>query len=63
MENLTWRKARASAVNGDCVEVGTSAGIVAGIRDSKSPERGLLTVTPEAFAAFLVDIRAGAYGL
>jgi hypothetical protein len=60
--DLIWRKAAASSSNGECVEVGTSAGAVAGIRDSKSPERGMLAVTPEVFAAFLVDVKAGAYG-
>lgn len=52
-----------SAVNGDCVEVGaTAAGRAAGIRDSKSPERGHLPVTPEAFAAFLASVKDGRAG-
>jgi hypothetical protein len=57
---LTWRKASRSAVNGECVEVGaTAAGTVAGIRDSKSPERGHLAVTPDTFRAFLARIKSG----
>jgi hypothetical protein len=52
MGGLIWRKASKSAVNGDCVEVGTTAGgSVAGIRDSKSPERGHLAVTPAMIGA------------
>jgi hypothetical protein len=56
-----WRKSSYSASNGaECVEVGTTAnGRAAGIRDSKSPERGQLAVTPGAFAAFLATIRRG----
>jgi hypothetical protein len=61
MDIVSWRKARASGSNGGgCVEVGTiTTGRVAGIRDSKSPERGHITVTPEVFGAFLVDVKAG----
>jgi Domain of unknown function (DUF397) len=59
-DNLTWRKATASASNGDCVAVGTTAtGQCAGIRDSKSPERGHLTVTPGVLGALLASIRRG----
>jgi|HubBroStandDraft_1064217.scaffolds.fasta_scaffold639805_2 Domain of unknown function (DUF397) len=60
MENeLTWRKASKSGNGGECVEVGTTAaGQVAGIRDSKSPERGMLTVTAATWQAFLADIKA-----
>jgi hypothetical protein len=60
MAGLIWRKASKSAVNGDCVEVGTTAGgSVAGIRDSKSPERGHLAVTPAMLGALLEDVRRG----
>jgi len=60
-DELSWRKAsRSGSQGGNCVEVGTtSAGHVAGIRDSKSPERGHLAVTPEVFSAFLAAIKAG----
>jgi hypothetical protein len=61
--DLIWRKAKASASNGECVEVGTSTGTVAGIRDSKSPERGHLAVTPEVFALFLASVKNGRYDL
>jgi hypothetical protein len=62
MENIvTWRAASFSGANGgQCVEVGTTAGgPVAGIRDSKSPERGHLVVTPEVLGALLGDVKAG----
>jgi Domain of unknown function (DUF397) len=58
---VEWRKATMSSNGGGgCVEVGTTpAGAVAGIRDSKSPERGHLAVAPEVFAALLASVRAG----
>ena len=58
---LTWRTASLSSANGgQCVEVGSTAeGTAAGIRDSKSPERGHLAVTREAFAALLAGVKAG----
>ena len=61
MENITaWRKASRSDNGGNCVEVGTTAGgSVAGIRDSKSPERGHLAVTPAMLGALLDDVRRG----
>lgn len=47
MENMIWRKARASENGGaSCVEIGTKDGHAAGIRDSKSPECGHLVVNP-----------------
>ncbi|HEY1915118.1 MAG TPA: DUF397 domain-containing protein [Streptosporangiaceae bacterium] len=61
---LKWRKARASGSNGDCVEIGTTpAGHAAGIRDSKSPERGMLTVTPDTLEALLASVKRGELNL
>jgi hypothetical protein len=60
MEAIRWVKASRSAAQGDCVEVGTtSAGGAAGIRDSKSPERGHLAVTPDKLRTLLADLKAG----
>lgn len=60
-DELRWRKARRSSGNGaECVEVGTTAaGRAAGIRDSKSPERGHLAVTPEMLGALLDAVKVG----
>jgi hypothetical protein len=65
MEHIaTWRKARKSGNGGNCVEVGTTAaGQVAGIRDSKAPERGHLAVSRETFAAFVAGVRNGEFDL
>jgi len=53
---LRWRKARRSAAENGCVEVGTANGRAAGIRDSKSPERGHLAVTPAMLGALLASV-------
>jgi hypothetical protein len=64
METLTWRKASRSAAENGCVEVGTTAtGQCAGIRDSKSPERGHLSVTPGVLGALLATIMRGELNL
>ncbi|AXK35731.1 DUF397 domain-containing protein [Streptomyces armeniacus] len=50
-----WRKSsRSNNDNGACVEIATlpAAGAI-GIRDSKVPDGPHLTVSPEAFAAFV----------
>jgi hypothetical protein len=59
-DGLIWRKAQASAAQNGCVEIGTTAaGHAAGIRDSKSPQRGHLAMTPEVFGALLASIKRG----
>jgi hypothetical protein len=59
--NLSWRKSSYSSNGGaNCVEIGsTSDGRAAGIRDSKSPERGHLAVTPVMLRALLVSVKRG----
>jgi hypothetical protein len=57
---LMWRKARASAAQNSCVEVGTSpASPAVGIRDTTARHRGMLTVDRAAFAALLDAVRRG----
>jgi hypothetical protein len=59
LENLGWRKSKASGSGGgQCVEVATVPGMTL-VRDSKSPERGHLTVTPETFGALLGRVKRG----
>ncbi|HZR53403.1 MAG TPA: DUF397 domain-containing protein [Streptosporangiaceae bacterium] len=62
--NLIWRKARASGNGGaNCVEVAfdSTNSAVGLIRDSKRPEAGHLTSTPQAFAALVAAIKAGRF--
>ncbi|NUT54141.1 MAG: DUF397 domain-containing protein [Saccharothrix sp.] len=48
----TWRKASYSGGNSGCVEVAHSATVV-GVRDSKAPGTGVLTVPRSSWTAFL----------
>jgi hypothetical protein len=53
MTRPAWRKSSHSGTEqGDCVEVADLSSSV-GIRDSKNPQLGHLTLTPQAFAALL----------
>ncbi len=57
---ITWRKAsRSGNSGGNCVEVGisTNSSVVL-VRDSKNREVGHLTVTREAFARFLRELKS-----
>ena len=51
-----WRKSRRSGGSGgQCVEVGSEPGVI-GIRDSKNPGGGQLTISSAAWATFVTDI-------
>jgi hypothetical protein len=58
--SLTWRKASASTIQGNCVELAPSDGGVA-VRDSKDPGGPTLWFTREEIAAFLNGIKAGEF--
>ncbi|MFE0023599.1 DUF397 domain-containing protein [Amycolatopsis sp. NPDC059021] len=53
-----WIKSSWSADNADCVEVALKATHDVGVRDSKDPRGGQLTVPGEAWNAFLGGIRS-----
>jgi len=59
--DLTWRKASASSNGGSsCVEVGTDRQTpVVHVRDTKSRERGMITVTAASWRTFMNQIKAG----
>ncbi len=57
--NYKWRKASYSGGEGNCVEVGASAPIVA-VRDTKqegTSRRDVLAFTPEAWQRFTRELR------
>ena len=55
-----WRKSSRSTGGNDCVEV-AQAGTSYLIRDSKNPDGARLAVRPQTWAAFIRDIKHGAY--
>lgn len=62
LSRAVWRKAaRSTSGNGGCVEVASNLPGVVAIRDSKRPEDGAHLVTPEAFASFIADVKAGRF--
>ncbi|CAM5431451.1 DUF397 domain-containing protein [Streptomyces coeruleorubidus] len=58
LTNARWRKSSYSGnTGGECVEVADLGPGVA-VRDSKKPEAGILTVSPEVYAAFMTFVTA-----
>lgn len=64
MEQLTWRKSSRSGNGGDtCVEAArTPAGTIA-TRDSTRPDAPWLRFSPDAWRAFLADVKRGRFDL
>ncbi|MDL4775317.1 DUF397 domain-containing protein [Actinomadura xylanilytica] len=54
----TWRKSNYSGTEGDCVEV-ANLDVVVGVRDSKDPEGGRLSLDRTAFGGLLARVKAG----
>ncbi|MFG2029659.1 DUF397 domain-containing protein [Streptomyces sp. NPDC048825] len=54
--NAEWRKSTHSGTSGgECVEVADLTPHIA-VRDSKNPEGGAFTVTPDAFTTFVASL-------
>ena len=58
----SWRKSSRSTGGNDCVEVAQSTGACL-IRDSKHPDGARVAVMPQAWAAFIRDIKHGIYSM
>jgi hypothetical protein len=56
-----WKKASASAANGQCVEVADLGDGEIGLRDSKDRHGVMLRFTREEWHAFLVGAKAGEF--
>ncbi len=61
MKTTPWVKSTRSNDQGQCVETRWFDG-ERQIRDSKNPDGGELTVSPEAFAAFIAAVKSDALG-
>lgn len=51
-----WRKASYSIGNGECVEVARSADGLIGVRDSKAPAGGIITMSTTEWKSFLSGV-------
>jgi hypothetical protein len=62
LSQAQWRKSsRSGQSNAACVEVAANLPGVVAVRDSKCPAAGAHVISRGAFAAFLVDVKAGRY--
>jgi hypothetical protein len=61
---IDWRKSSYSQGGGtDCVEAAELADGLRGLRDSKHPQQGNLSLSTKAFAGFVARIKSGAVDL
>lgn len=51
-----WRKSSYSGGNNQCVELGSTAGVML-VRDTKDRDSGTLTFDPADWSAFITSIR------
>lgn len=56
----SWRKARRSMANGNCVEICPVNGAIA-VRDSHNPGGLILAYSPDAWRAFTSEARQGTF--
>jgi hypothetical protein len=54
-----WRKSSFSGNGGDCVEVGQLRNGMIVVRDTKDQGRTAHRYTPDAWRAFVADVRSG----
>lgn len=60
LTGAVWRKSsRSSGNGGQCVEVADNIPGSVAVRDSKNPSGPVLLFTPEAWAAFVGDVKNG----
>jgi hypothetical protein len=62
LQQLSWRKARRSMNNGDCVEVATVDGQIF-VRDSKNPAGDILESPPGMWRSFVLGVQQGNFNV
>lgn len=58
-----WFKSSYSNNGGDCIEVATNLVVTRGVvpvRDSKTPDGPVMTVSPSAWSSFVTSVKHGA---
>jgi hypothetical protein len=63
MTTRTWRKSSYSSAQGNCVEVSTDDACPVAVRDSKNVPGPELTVSRQAWSAFVRGIKRGEFDL
>ncbi|WP_240965136.1 DUF397 domain-containing protein [Streptomyces zingiberis] len=64
LNGAAWRKSSYSnQAGGDCVEVADGFPGAAPVRDSKIPHGPALIFTPDSWAAFIAEMKAGPHRL
>ncbi len=61
VSGLNWVKSSLSFSNGNCVEVANLTGGGVGVRNSRTPEGGVLQFTPAEWHAFIGGVHNGEF--
>lgn len=59
LATVRWTKSSYSAPNNECVECAAPLHGWTAVRDSKDPDRGVISFSDDTFAAFLTYLKAG----
>jgi hypothetical protein len=63
LSRAIWRKSsHSSPTSNDCVEVARNLPGIAAVRDSKDPDGGVLSFSPDEWKTFITKIRTTAPG-